>query len=188
MTKRIFLSIWPTPEVLGAIENLQGILRKKNLPIVWTEAEKIHLTLNFLGKMPHHDINEVVRNIREACESLPAFTLKFPFLNTLYKKHDDSLIYLSVGGEVEALENLQETLVATINEVAAQPKRYLPHITIGRTKKLDPETTKQTLNTIDNLDLTLEIPEMRIDKFSLYESILHGDKATYQKIRDFNLL
>jgi 2'-5' RNA ligase len=167
-----------------AIKNLQDNLRKENLPIVWTEIEKVHLTLNFLGKMPHHDINEIIKNIREACEGLPAFTLKFPFLETLYKKHDDSLVYLSVVGE---LDSLCQILSQTVSEVAVQPKRYWPHVTIGRIKKLDSETTKQTLNTISNLDLSLNIPEMRVDKFSLYESILHGDKATYQKIRDFGL-
>ena len=165
MTKRVFLGIWPSYEVLVAIKDLQDNLRKQNLPIVWTEIEKVHLTLNFLGKMPHHDINEIIKNIREACEGLPAFTLKFPFLETLYKKHDESLIYLSVEGEVEAL---QRTLTEVVTDVAAQPKRYLPHITIGRVKKLDPETTKQTLNAVSDLQLKLNIPSMKVDKFSLY--------------------
>lgn len=187
MTKRIFLVIWPTPEVLAEIQTIQDTLRKKNLPIIWTEIDKIHLTLNFLGKMPHTDINEVKRMVQEATCDLPAFTLKFPFLETLYKKHDDSLIYLSIGGEIEALENLQKILAQTIIEVAAQPKRYMPHVSIGKVKRLDPEATKQTLNTISDLALELKVPEMKIDKFSLYESILHGDKATYQKIRDFVL-
>lgn len=187
MTKRIFLSIWPSPEVLLAIKDLQDVLRKKNLPIIWTEPEKIHLTLNFLGKMPHTDINEVKRIVQEATQNLSSFTLKFPYLETLYKKHDDSLVYLSVGGEAKALEELQKTLAQTIVEIAAQPKRYMPHVTIGRIKRLDSEATKQVLNTVADLDLTPDVPEMKIDKFSLYESILHGDKATYQKIRDFVL-
>ena len=166
MTKRIFLSIWPSPEVLAAISGLQNVLRKQNLPVIWTEVEKIHLDLNFLGKMPHTDINEVKRMVQEATQNLPSFMLKFPYLETLYKKHDDSLVYLSIGGEIEALENLQETLTETIVEVAAQPKRYFPHITIGRVKKLDPETTKQTLNAISNLDITPNIPEMKVERFS----------------------
>lgn len=180
MTKRIFLAIDLPQSIKDQIAKLQH-----GLPMI--ALGDLHIALNFLGKLPHQDINEVIKLIQLTTAKHFSFKLKPQFLETLYKKHDDSIVYLSLGDEVDRLKDLQKDLSKALDDVAAQPQRYMPLISIGKLKKMDPDSTKKALNKILDLDLAIQIDEFMVDKITLFESILHGDSATYQRIRDFKL-
>ena len=185
MTKRILLAIRFSLETEIQIINLQRQLLRHNLPVEWIDPGGLHLTLNFLGKMPHQDINEVHKKVSDIVCNFQPFVLQPQYLETLYKKHGDSIIYLSLGGQIDILSKLQKQLSKVLNEIAAQPIRYLPHISIGRVQKMDPDSTKKALNKVTDLDMRLEIDQFTVDGITLFESLLHGASATYQKIRDY---
>lgn len=183
MTKRIFLGI----TIDLKLDGLRAKLSDFNKHLLWVSEEDLHIPLNFLGRLLHQDINAVGTTIKTITEKYRPFILKPQYLETLYKKHEESQIYLSLTGQVEILNELQKELAASLDEVAAQPKRYFPNITIATLKKTDHETTKQILNKISDLDLELNIPEFLVNKIALFENIFHRDSITIQKIRDFVL-
>lgn len=183
MTKRIFLGI----TIDLKLDGLHAKLSAFNKHLIWVPEEDLHMPLNFLGRLLHQDINSVGTTIKTITEKYRPFILKPQYLETLYKKHEKSQINLSLTGQVDILNDLQGELAKNLDEVAAQPKRYFPCITIATLKKTDHETTKQILNKISDLDLELNIPKFLVNKITLYENLFHRDSVTVQKIRDFVL-
>lgn len=183
MTKRIFLGI----TIDLKFDDLRAKLSASNKHLIWVPEEDLHIPLNFLGRLLHQDINAVGTTIKTIVEKYQPFNLKPQYLETLYKKHEESQINLSLSGQVDILTDLQKELAKELDEVAAQPKRYFPYITIATLKKTDHETTKQILNKISDLDIQLDIPEFPVNKITLYEKLFHRDSVTIQKIRDFVL-
>ncbi len=183
MTKRIFLGIG----VNLKIDDLRAKLSAFNKHLIWVPEEDLHMPLNFLGRLLHQDINAVGTTIKTITEKYRPFILKPQYLETLYKKHEESQINLSLTGQVAELNKLQKELTKNLDEVAAQPKHYFPSITIAILKKTDHETTKQILNKISGLDLDLNIPEFLVNNITLFENIFHRNSVTIQKIRDFVL-
>jgi len=183
LTKRIFLGIGVNLKLDGLHTKLSAF----NKYLDWIPEEDLHIPLNYLGRLLHQDINAVGATIKTITEKYQPFTLNLQYLETLYKKHEESLIYFSLAGQVDVLNEMQKELAKNLDEVAAQPKRYFPYLTIATLKKTDHETTKQILNKISDLDLKLNIDEFSVNKITLCESLYHRDSVTYQRIRDFVL-
>ena len=158
-----------------------------NRNLDWIPDENLNIPLNYLGRLAHQDINEVGQTIKSIVEKYPRFSLKPTFIQTLYKKHEESMINLELGGELNILESLQKELTVVLDEVAAQPKRYFPCITIATLKKTDHDSTKKLLSKINDLNIDLDLGEILVTKLSTFETLFYKDSVTFHKLRDFTL-
>ena len=98
------------------------------------------------------------------------------------------MVNLELGGELNILETLQKELTAVLDEVAAQPKRYFPYITIATLKKTDHDSTKKLLSKINDLNIEPDLDEILVSKVSTFETLFYKDSVTFHKLRDFNLI
>ncbi len=183
MTRRIFLGIGVNIDING----LRAKLSSFNRNLDWIPDENLNIPLNFLGRLAHQDINEVGQTIKSIIEKYPTFTLKPSFLQTLYKKHEESMINIELAGDLKILMEMQKELTLNLDEVAAQPKRYFPYITIATLKKTDHESTKKLLSQINDLDIKLNIEDILVSRVSTFETLFYKDSVTYHKLRDFVL-
>jgi len=155
------------------------------LPIIWEKPEKIHLTLNFLGRVSSDQLGGVSGAIKSATRSYNNLTISLPFLETLYQRHDQTLLYLAAMSP--GLVPLQKSLCDGLDSIKfPQPRRFLPHVTIGKLKRTDPTTTKSVIDAISNFDYT-PLPSFEVDHLTLYESHLSSKGSTYQKVSNFRL-
>lgn len=183
MTRRIFLGI----SLNLQLEVLRAKLSAFNRNLDWIPDENLNIPLNYLGRLAHQDINEVGQTIKSIVEKYPTFCLKPTFLQTLYKKHDESMINIGLGGDLKILLEMQKELTVALDEVAAQPKRYFPFITIATLKKTDHDSTKKLLSKINDLNIDLDLDEILVSKVSTFETLFYKDSVTFHKLRDFNL-
>lgn len=182
MKHRLFLAI-DVPS--SPIIELQSRLEKLGLPISWEKPEKIHLTLNFIGRVSSDQLGGVSRVIKSATQLFYTVTLSLPFLETLYQRHDQTLVYLAATSP--DLVPLQQSLCEGLNSIKfPQPRRFLSHITIGKVKRTDPTTTKRVIDQISNFDYQ-PLPSFEVDHLTLYESHLSQKGSTYQVISRFML-
>lgn len=184
MTRRIFLGIGINLD-LG---DLRGLLSRFNKNLNWVPDENLNIPLNYLGRLAHQDINEVGQTIKSIVEKYPTFTLKPSFLQTLYKKHEESMLNIELAGDLKILMEMQKELTLSLDEVAAQPKRYFPYITVATLKKTDHDSTKKLLSQINDLDIKISLDELLVSKVSTFETLFYKDSVTYHKLRDFNLM
>jgi 2'-5' RNA ligase len=184
---RLFIAIDIPEPVRTEITALQKKLDKLGLPLVWEQPQKLHLTLHFLGATPEEQMRNLMSSLRQALHEYGQFSLTPYFLETLYKRHEHSLVYLGLQGDLEKLKVLQQALGDLLSgfKLPAQTK-FLPHITIGKFKRDDPENTKKFLEKINSEDFT-PLPGFTVDSVVMYESFLSKSGSHYQKIGLFDI-
>ena len=186
MKHRLFIAIDLPDACVAQIVSLQDRLARLVLPVVWEKPEKLHLTLNFIGRVTHEQLALIKRLVKPVAASHPQFDLQFPHLETLYKRHENSLIYLSPAKN-PALLSLQSSLTQVLtNATFPQPLRFLPHVTIGRLDRTDPPTTKAALDKVNGFPYH-PLDGFPVDHLTLYESYVSKLGSHYQKLAPFML-
>lgn len=188
MTHRLFLAIDLPQNLQREITAWLTRLPQPVLPVAWEEPEKLHLTLNFLGRVPETKVRLVIKLLRATSQNWPHFTLVPLWLQTLYHRHQPSLVYLSVGGDLDLFTPLQKSLSDALDSLFLwQPRRkFLPHINLGRLKRADQISTKRALEAISDLPPPQFSPFL-VDHLVLYESFLSRHGSHYQKVASFML-
>lgn len=176
MKHRLFIAIDLAVATLGEVVALQSQLDKLKLPIIWEKHP--HLTLNFLGKA---DPKQVVPLI----PPFHPFTLQPLYLETLYSRHEPTILYLSLAKSEELFE-LQGSISSSISSITPQPRRFLPHITLGHLKRTDPVSTKRYMDILSDFE-SPQFSSFTVDKIALYQSLISQAGTTYQKLATFVL-
>jgi len=181
------LAIEISDDLRRGIGDLQSRLDKLKLPIKWEEPQKLHLTLNFLGRIEESLEPEIHRAIAKVCSLYAQFDLTPVFLETMCKKHEPSFLYLGISGELPTLLQLQKNLREELLFLKVPlPEKFFAHITIGRVKKADPITTKSVLNSIQDFEFS-PLPDFTASAVSLFESLISDKGSHYRLIRRFML-
>ncbi len=183
MKHRLFIAIDLPETTLGEVAALQSQLDKLKLPIVW--EKHTHLTLNFLGRIPDYQLPPVKKAISQAIQPFSNFTIQPLYLDSLYSRHEPTILYLSVAKSQE-LMNLQESLSQALSQITPQPRRYLPHISIGHLKRTDPVSTKRYMDILSDFD-SPQFSPFTVNKIILYQSLISQAGTTYQKLATFSL-
>lgn len=176
MKHRLFIAIDLPEATLGEIAALQPQLDKLKLPIVW--GKHPHLTLNFLGLADPKAIVPLIPDFHP-------FILQPLYLDTLYSRHDPTILYLSLAKSDDLIE-LQASISSSINSITPQPRKFLPHITLGHLKRTDPVSTKRYMDILSGLE-SPQFSSFTVDKIALYQSLISQAGTTYQKLASFVL-
>lgn len=188
MSHRLFLALELPADIRSLVGDLVSKDQLQTLPVKWEPLDKLHLTLNFAGRVSDQTATLLRRRLEKIIPSIPAFQLRLLFLECLYRRHGDSLIYLAPAGDLDSLKDLQHRLaqlLATELQIP-QPHRFLPHVLIGHPQKSDPPTIKRLLDQITAVDFT-PTPYFPITGITLFESHLSRSGSFHQKIGHFAL-
>lgn len=183
----MFFAISCPEEVKTQVAALQKELDSLRLPVVWEELDKLHLTLNFLGnKVDSSQLTDIRRAAFNVAAQTPKFELCLGFLETLYLRHDETLIYLAPKKEPLLLD-LQNRMCIELNKLELdQPRKFLAHMVVGKLKRTDPVTTKNCINKISDYDYK-PVPGFIVEDIKLYESFVSAKGSHYTKIGEFVL-
>jgi 2'-5' RNA ligase len=128
---RLFVAAYPPPEL---VERWRERLEELELPPHrLTALEQVHLTLQFLGDTPEHELESVVESVSRACSGLAASHLHATRLIALPRRGPARLVAV----ETDAPPSLVELQRRLARRFAEKPRergrsRYLPHITLCR--------------------------------------------------------
>lgn len=187
MKHRLFIAIEIPETFYPSVKELQSRISSLKVPVEWEDLDRLHLTLNFIGRVDDSELPAVRGQMRSVIARFPKFILRPMFLESLYSRHDGSIIYLAPGGDVNILKELQESLGEKLNEMnLPRQSRFLPHIKIGIYKKADPTTTKQFMDKVSDIEI-YDWPEFTVQKIWLIESQHTKVGSHYQKIAQFML-
>jgi len=169
---RLFLSI----DIPESIQDQIATLTCPELEQVrWTTSHQLHITLVFIGDQPQHRLDEIIEAVAEV-----EFT---PFNLTMKQigHFRSGIIWLGVD-ENEQLQRLQKSLSHKIRGlgIKLEQRKFIPHLTLGRCKKLTPEI----LETVAVKGVRFET-EFEVEAFQLKSSVLKVDGAVYQTEGEF---
>ena len=136
-TLRSFISINLTPALTQALDQLQTRLQGKiGSGVSWTKPEQIHLTLKFLGDIEAASLDALKAALDRAGAGIASHELTLENLGAFPSTKKPSVIWVGIGGEVDALLELQRRVEQETRSLSShdEDRTFKPHLTIGRVK------------------------------------------------------
>ena len=149
--------------------------------IQWANPAGIHLTLKFLGNIPPSAVAPLLESLTPAAAAQPPFTLKLAALGTFPRRRNPRVLWAGVGGDTDALSNLQKSIETALTALSypPEPRPFQPHLTLGRLRRgLSNTQLSRIAATISNL--APPPPEIwQASSVELIQSELHPSGARY---------
>ncbi|HUF49420.1 MAG TPA: RNA 2',3'-cyclic phosphodiesterase [Longimicrobiales bacterium] len=110
-------------------------LRARALPIRWTAADALHLTLKFLGEIEGAAVNRIDTALRAVAAQHAPLTLRPGGVGAFPAIRRASIVWVGIEPD-SALLALQRDLELALSRLgyAREQKPFRPHITVGRTR------------------------------------------------------
>lgn len=133
---RVFVALPLADPIRARLAELQRRLRA-TLPdraVRWVRAEQIHLTLRFLGDVATDRIDPLKAALAAAVAGATVLRLEVGGLGVFPNARRPRVIWVGLGGELEALGRLQPEVAAACAAFAAgeDPQTFRAHLTLGR--------------------------------------------------------
>lgn len=178
---RLFIALPLPSPVIDAVAQAQSSLKRElsSPALRWTKPENTHLTLLFLGDVDENKLPELTQQFRDACETIAPFELKLAGTGCFPNARRPRVLWLGLGGELDALQNLQARIS---NHCApfcekSDDKPFRPHLTLARVKP----DARSTLRGVDETLAALPLNNVawRVESVELMQSKLLPSGAEY---------
>ncbi|MBK3518123.1 RNA 2',3'-cyclic phosphodiesterase [Carboxylicivirga marina] len=157
--------------------------QKPFYPLKARFTQSFHLTLKFIGDVEQNKLETLVERLILA--NVKPFTLSVNRLGT-FTSYSQKVIWCGVQ-ESNQLNILQSKVCEAIEGEGVIKKAYHPHITLARIKKHQQleRQEKELLNR--ELKKEIKTESLKVDAFTLYESIITKQGPVYRVIKKYPL-
>lgn len=193
--KRIFVAVdisrAAREKAARYIENLKKDF--PNLRVGWEKAEKLHLTMKFLGDV---DENQLL-DLFSACDKITLEISKLQFqasdvrcqilgTGVFPNVKRPRILWLGLRDENGILTRINDHLEAECEKYGFEKenRKFKPHLTIGRLR--EPQISQKLAET--HLQNEFEPVEFEVSEIVIYESKLQPTGSIYSKVKTFKLL
>ncbi|MBA4121049.1 MAG: RNA 2',3'-cyclic phosphodiesterase [Acidobacteria bacterium] len=187
MEKRIFVAIDISEEarrkVADYIENLRGEF--SNLRVGWEKAEKLHLTVKFLGDIDSNELQNLTEAVEKTARQFSNFNLQISQTGVFPSKRNARILWLGVDDEHESLQKINDFLQTECEQrgFVKENRNFKAHLTIGRLR--EPNKSKELIDS--HLNKTFAAVEFDVSEIVIYESQLQKSSSIYIKYKNLNL-
>ncbi|MCW5958658.1 MAG: RNA 2',3'-cyclic phosphodiesterase [Pyrinomonadaceae bacterium] len=139
--KRIFIGIDLSDAARKAAAAYIAELRTefRAVKVGWERAEKLHITLKFLGDVEADRMESVIHEVRSSVKNLPHFDLKVENTGVFPNIRKPRIIWLGLSGGIDALSAIENQLSDNLQRLGfeKEARKFVPHLTIGRVRDAD---------------------------------------------------
>ncbi len=167
---RIFVAVFPPPEVRGA---LSGAARE--LPVVgeirWVRPENVHLTLKFLGDVSEDDLDRVAEALELVRLRHAPFEAGLSSFGAFPSTRRARIVWAGIGEGSERLRALARDVEASLEPLGfeREDRAFVPHLTLGRARGRSVA--------LEAVEAPSAIPGFTVCNVELVESVLGGGSA-----------
>jgi 2'-5' RNA ligase len=179
---RTFIAIELSQELKNAFKSTQESLIEEGLFFRWVKPQNIHLTMKFLGEIDKDLLPLIDKTVSEVCLGNETFPIHLKGLGSFKRKGGSAVIWAGID-ECLPLNILHSQLEDSLTPLGfAQEGRFVPHLTLGRTKALDDRVHfRQTLEKYGDLNFGT----MTVSALSLIKSELKPEGPVYTRLYHF---
>jgi 2'-5' RNA ligase len=150
---------------------------KPHLPFrKWVHPEDLHITLQFLGDTPSESVPHIQQVLQEIMTLASPLSLRIESLGFFGRLTQPSVLWAGVGGEVEAVHELQQQVAGALMKLGFTPEErtFHPHLTLARnyTGTTPFERSKLSTYTIPNAPQD-DLLSWKTNEVTLYRSHLN---------------
>lgn len=135
---RAFVAVGIAAAAREQLAGAAGRIRER-IPdgIQWANPDGMHLTLKFMGNLPASAVAPLLAALGPAAAGRRPFGLELAGLGAFPHARRPRVLWVGVGGDLEALAGLQQAAEAAIAGLGYPPetRRFAPHITLGRPRR-----------------------------------------------------
>lgn len=130
---RIFLAVFPSPEVQQTAARLGEVLREEALRVAWVQRENLHFTLRFLGEIDADGVRRAAEAAQETASAHAAFECELGGIGS-FDSPRARVLWLGLIRGGPQLVALADSLAAALARRGFEldRRRFSPHLTIGR--------------------------------------------------------
>ncbi len=132
---RSFVAVPTPPMIIERIMALMTDLRSVPSDVKWEHAEKLHITLKFLGSMEESDLQSFSALLSEKARTISPFEYAYEGIGA-FPNLEHPRVYWVGTSDARALIGLNGIVeqLARRFSVAQDDRPFHPHVTIGRAK------------------------------------------------------
>ena len=140
---RIFLAVFPPPEVQDTAFSVIESLRTRGDGVSWVKRDNLHFTMRFLGEIGEDGAGRVTEAAREAAAATAAFGATLGEPGAFPTARRPRVLWLGLGRGAAELVGLAKRLEAALARGGFEPeaREFSPHLTIGRVREPGPDWT-----------------------------------------------
>ncbi|PYV42695.1 MAG: RNA 2',3'-cyclic phosphodiesterase [Acidobacteria bacterium] len=131
---RTFVCIEMPETIRDRMARLQLELKQAGAEVSWVKPSNIHLTLKFLGQVPHPRIPGVCSAVERAARVTEPFEIEVSGTGCFPSMNRPRVLWVGLSQVSHALSQLQAVLEDELASegFARETRRFAPHLTIGR--------------------------------------------------------
>jgi 2'-5' RNA ligase len=143
---RTFIAAELSPSVKARAAKLISGLRPAGAEINWVQPQQMHLTLKFLGDVPDTETPDICRVVARAVAPFEPFEVICRGVGAFPNLEHPRTLWIGIQDGAEELCRLQAAIDDALKRelgFAREPRKFQPHLTIGRVKHIPPEAQDQ---------------------------------------------
>jgi 2'-5' RNA ligase len=173
---RLFVALGLPEAYQQSLAELTGRLSNRlNSKITWIKPGAWHLTLKFLGETKPHDAEAVRKAL--AAVRFDSFPLRARGAGFFPGPQRPRVIWVGLAQGAGECASLAQCVNQALEPAgfAREKKEFRPHLTLGRVRRDLRDPWKEVASEIEGVAW----PQIRIDDFTLYESLLTPQGPVY---------
>ncbi len=185
--KRIFTAIDISVEARTKIAEYTENLRRDfaKLRVGWEKAEKLHLTLKFLGDTEENQLENLIEAVEKTARQTLSFNLQISGTGVFPSSRKPRVLWLGLKDEKGSLLNLNEILETECEQIgfAKEKRNFKTHLTIARLR--EPHKSKELGE--QHLENEFEASAFGAGEIIIYESKLLPQGSIYSAVSKHKL-
>ncbi|MBI5631931.1 MAG: RNA 2',3'-cyclic phosphodiesterase [Nitrospirae bacterium] len=135
MIIRSFIAIKLPEGIKRSITDLITRLKTLGTDVTWVSAEKIHLTLKFLGNTDDSLLPKIKESMSKKLSHYNAFYIKIVGVGCFPSERRPRVLWVGIENS-DALKDMQKDIDSGVSEFgfALEDRPFSPHLTIGRVR------------------------------------------------------
>ena len=133
---RLFLAVFPPPEIQNAAFAITESLRRANDGVSWVKLDNLHYTLRFIGEVGEDGARRVAEAAHEAVRGHRVFTAALGGPGAFPKPARARVIWVGLAEGAEALVAVARALETALRKKGFERAEhaFTAHLTLGRVR------------------------------------------------------
>ncbi|MEI6084766.1 MAG: RNA 2',3'-cyclic phosphodiesterase [Verrucomicrobiota bacterium] len=180
---RAFVAIDLPEEICASLTAAQARLKPASagVKVAWTKAENLHLTLQFLGRIPESQVEKISAALADVAGRHAPLDVTVAGVGAFPDAVRPRLLWLGcgdAGGKLAALAGAVREVMTQLGFVPDKHE-FTAHLTLGRVKV--PRADAALTQALDSIKKDA-FGTLRVAAIHFYKSQLHPDGSVYTKL------
>ena len=150
--------------------------------VSWVNANKLHLTLRFIGNCDDGEVQKVISSAQFAASRSSPINLNISGTGVFPNAKRARVLWLGVGGEVDKMAKTAD-LFNNAYGSKGEHEVFKPHLTIARVK--DASKNREVIS--KHINSQFGPVEFEVSEIVVYESQLHPKGSVYSAVARYVL-